>query len=94
MDVNFYASYREIAGQKTVTFDIPEKSSIRDLVEHISAHFPLLKTQLLDEKGELHRHVHVFIDGRDTYYLPEGLETILKLNEKVDIFPPVAGGVY
>ncbi len=94
MNVNFYANYREIAGQKTVAFDIPENSTIRDLVEHISVQFPPFKTQLLDEKGELYRHVHVFIDGRDTYYLPEGLETILKLNEKVDIFPPVAGGVF
>lgn len=92
MKVNFYATFRLITGQKTVEFDLPPGSSIRDLIIQVIRKFPPFSGQLLDDQGEMFRHIHVFIDGRDTYYLPEGLETILHQEEKIDIFPPVAGG--
>jgi len=92
MKVNFYATFRVITGTKTVEIDLPHGSTIRDLVNQLIDQFPDFKGQLLDKDGELFRHIHVFIDGRDTYYLPENLETVLNQDEKIDIFPPVAGG--
>ncbi|PKN86584.1 MAG: MoaD/ThiS family protein [Chloroflexi bacterium HGW-Chloroflexi-8] len=92
LKVNFYATFRVFTGAKTVEFDLPHGSTIRDLVNLVMQQFPEFKGQLLDKDGELFRHIHVFIDGRDTYYLPENLDTILNQDEKIDIFPPVAGG--
>ena len=54
--------------------------------------YPDFDGQLLDENGDLFRHIHIFINGRDTYYLPDDLNTILKPQDKIDIFPPVGGG--
>ena len=92
LKVNFYATFRVLTGKKTVEFELPVGSSIRDLINQVIAIFPAFTGQLLDGQGEMFRHIHVFINGRDTYYLPEGLETVLQQDEKIDIFPPVAGG--
>lgn len=90
--VNFYATYRAIVGQKTIEFNIPTGSTVQQLVDMIIARYPDFDGQLLDEKGALYRHIHIFINGRDTYYLPEDLNTILESEDKIDIFPPVGGG--
>lgn len=92
MNVRFYATYRAIVGAKTVEFEIPAGASVRALLEAVVRRYPPLGPELLDANGELHRHVHVFINGRDTYYLPENMETPLDAQDTVDIFPPVAGG--
>ncbi len=92
MNVRFYATYRALVGAKNVEFLVPEGASVRGLLSEIIRRYPPLGPELLDEKGELHRHVHVFINGRDTYYLPQNMETVLDAQDTVDIFPPVAGG--
>lgn len=92
MKVNFYATFRALAGKKTVKFDLPAGSTVRDLVAKIYETFPDFQGKLLDDEGELFRHVHIFINGRDTYYLPDNMDTTLSAEDKIDVFPPVGGG--
>jgi MoaD family protein len=92
VNVNFYATFRAMIGQKTKEIQIPAGSTIRQLVDTIINLYPDFQGQLLDENGELFRHIHVFINGRDAYYLPKNLDTVLTQQEKIDIFPPVGGG--
>ncbi|MCZ7568268.1 MAG: MoaD/ThiS family protein [Ardenticatenaceae bacterium] len=92
MKVRFYATLRRIVGAKTVTFSIPEDVTVRQLVAEIVRQYPGLRAALLDESGELHSYVHVFVNGRDAPYCEDGLETVLTANDTIDIFPPVAGG--
>ena len=92
MEVHFFATLRQITGQKTVEFDLPEGATTRDLVDAIVDRFPPIRRELLNEKGELWPHVHVFINGRDAPFLKEGLDTVLTADDIVNIFPPVAGG--
>jgi molybdopterin synthase sulfur carrier subunit len=94
LKVNFYATYRAIVGQKTVEFDIPSGSTVQKLVDLIIERYHDFGGQLLDEQGNLYRHIHIFINGRDTYYLPHDLKTVLDPKDKIDIFPPVGGGTY
>jgi molybdopterin synthase sulfur carrier subunit len=37
-------------------------------------------------------HVHVFVNGRDAPYLENGVQTIIKSTDTVNIFPAVGGG--
>ncbi len=90
--VNFFATLRQITGQKTVEFDLPPDLTVRQLVEEVVTHFPPMRPELLNEAGELHRHVHVFVNGRDAPFLSEGMETIIKPTDTVNIFPAVGGG--
>lgn len=92
MKINFYATLRQIVGQKTVDLKIEEGSTIHELVHQIVAVYPALREQLLDQHGQLLGYVHVMINGRDAPYLESGLDTKIQMTDKVDIFPAVGGG--
>ncbi len=92
MKVNFYATYRPIVGGKTVDFDVNHGITVQQLVEAIIARFPVMRREMLDEKGELYSHVHIFVNGRDACYLEKGMETVIQAEDTLNIFPPVGGG--
>ena len=92
MKVNFYATLRQIAGQKTVEFDLPAGVRAQDVVDVVVAAFPDMRPELVDEQGQLLGHVHLFINGRDVPYLEHREETIIQAGDKVDFFPAVGGG--
>jgi sulfur-carrier protein len=92
MKVNFYSTLREIVGQKTVEIDLPENTTVRQLVEEIIRQYPLLERELVDERGNLYQHVHVFVNGRDVPFLVDRVDTQLSMADKISIFPAVGGG--
>jgi molybdopterin synthase sulfur carrier subunit len=92
MKIHFFATLRQITGQKTVEFDIPEGTDVMALVEIVVTRFPPMRAELLDEEGKLWRHVHVFVNGRDAPYLENGLATYVRQEDVVNIFPAVGGG--
>jgi molybdopterin converting factor small subunit len=71
---------------------MPDESSIQDLLDRLIERCPTLGEKLLDADRKLTRSVQVFIDGRNAFHLPEGLETKLRADQSVDIFPAIAGG--
>lgn len=92
MRVNFFATLRPMAGGKTVDFGLPEGTSIRALVDAIVTRFPPMRQELLAPDGNLYEHVHVFVNGRDAQYLPLGMDTLLSLQDTLNVFPAVGGG--
>ena len=47
--------------------------------------------RVLDEQGEVRRHVNVFVDGENVRFL-SGLATPVAENSTIVIFPAVSGG--
>jgi molybdopterin synthase sulfur carrier subunit len=92
MKVSFYATLRDVVGQKTIEVDIAEKATIRQLVDIIVERYPLLRKKLLNEDDNLWGHVHVFINGRDAPFLEEKMQTVIKPDDSISIFPAVGGG--
>jgi len=92
MDVSFYATLRPIVGSKTVALDLPDGTNVRQLLDAVLERFPAMREELVDERGELFPHVHLFINGRDAPMLERGMRTVLQASDKVDVFPAVAGG--
>ncbi len=92
MQIHFFATLRQITGQKTVVFELPEDPTVREMVEIVVTRFPPMRKELLDENGDLWQHVHVFINGRDAPYLAQKMETIIAPTDKINIFPAVGGG--
>jgi molybdopterin synthase sulfur carrier subunit len=91
MEISFYATLRDVVGDKSVYVDdAPSMTVGRMLHEVLTAH-PALRVKLLDERGELHTHIHILVNGRDVRFL-DGLETIVAPQDSVRIFPPVGGG--
>lgn len=92
MKVNFYATLRPIVGQKTIDVDIPDGATIGQLLSAIVAAYPALRPEMLDENGDLHGHIHFFVNGRDVPYLEHQIDTVLKHDDVISVFPPVGGG--
>jgi molybdopterin synthase sulfur carrier subunit len=92
MQVNFYATLRQIVGSKTIEVSLEEGETIRQLLDRILELYPLLRPQLLDEHGNLHGHVHIIVGGRDVQFLEDSLDTELKPGDMISVFPAVGGG--
>ena len=92
MNVNFYATLRQVTGRKSVEFPLPDGATVQQLLDAVLGRFPDMRTDLLDAQGRLYPHVHLFINGRDAPYLDRALETPLAKDDAVDLFPAVGGG--
>jgi len=92
MKVNFFATLRDIVGGKTVEFDVNHGVTAQELLDAIIVKFPLMKKELLNEKGEMYGHVHFFINGRDVQFTDEKFQTKIMQEDTVNVFPAVGGG--
>jgi sulfur-carrier protein len=92
MKVTFFATLRQIVGQKVVDFNLGHDASIQDLLDAMLSQYPALGVELINEIGVLYDHVHIFVNGRDASFLEEGMATILAETDTVGIFPAVGGG--
>lgn len=92
MKVNFFATLRDIAGGKVVEFDVDQSTTAQELLDAIIVKFPPMKKELLKENGEMHGHVHFFINGRDVQFMDEGFQTKILQDDTVNVFPAVGGG--
>jgi sulfur-carrier protein len=91
MQVKLYASLRQAAGTKMMDVEIQPGSTIRDVLIEVTRRFPVLEKSIWKDQGELTEFVHVFINGENIRHMA-GLETTLKPEDHVDIFPPLVGG--
>jgi molybdopterin synthase sulfur carrier subunit len=91
MQVKLYASLRQAAGIKMMDVDVNAGTTIREVLLVVTNRYPVLVKLVWKDDGELSDHAHVFINGENVRHL-SGLETILKADDHVDIFPPVVGG--
>ncbi len=68
-----------------------EPGALNQLVDRLEESYPGFKARLLDESGELHYFVNIYVNGEDVHFL-QGLETATKSGDEVSIVPAVAGG--
>lgn len=92
MRVNFYATLRETVGGKTVDVSVRPPTSVRTVLEAVTRERPGLAEHIWKTPGEVYEHIRVFVNGRDSSLLPQGLETPLEVQDTLDVFPPVGGG--
>ncbi len=91
MQVKLYASLRVAAGTKMMDIEVQPGSKIRDILIEVTRRYPVLETHIWKTPGELSEHAQVFINGENIRHLA-GLDSPLKPDDHVDIFPPVVGG--
>ena len=91
MEVRFYATLRDIVGGRAVEVELQSGGTVRGLLTRLFEQHPDLQSRVVDEAGEIRRAVNVFVNGRSIRYL-NGLDTELRPDDELAIFPPVAGG--
>lgn len=92
MQFHLYATFRLLAGVKTLNIDLPDGTTVRQAVQAVVEQCPVLRSHWLDDSGDLHAHVHIFINGDDVQNLDRQLDTPLPADSVLDFFPPVGGG--
>ena len=92
MKVNFFATLRDIAGGKTVEFDVDHGITAKELLDTIIEKFPPMKMELLNAEGRMYGHVHFFINGRDVQFMEDEFQTKITVDDTVNVFPAVGGG--
>ena len=76
---------RRIAGGRA---DHPlEGATVRDVLQTLEREQPGVRGWILDERGQLRRHINVFVNGE---YGEE--ETRVGPEDRVDILPAISGG--
>jgi molybdopterin synthase sulfur carrier subunit len=92
MHVNFYATLRPLAGGKVIDVSLAAPARVLGVLQAATKDKPALADAMWQSPGILKDHIKVFINGRQSVHLPYELETILQLDDALDVFPPVGGG--
>ena len=66
--------------------------TLRDLLDDLDVRYPGLKYRIVDDEGELHRFVNLYVNDEDVRYLAS-LDTTVQEGDTVSILPAVAGGM-
>jgi molybdopterin synthase sulfur carrier subunit len=68
-----------------------EGTTIREVLDHLTATHPAVKGQLLNDDGTLHRFLNVYVNDDDVRYLG-GVDAPVANGDEITLLPAVAGG--
>jgi len=91
MKVRAYATLRDLLQSKTVEVDVPQETTIREVLRQLAARHPVLQGKLWDGDEQLTGYVKVMLNGRAIEHLA-GLESRVCPDDDIALFPPVGGG--
>jgi sulfur-carrier protein len=70
-----------------------EGSTVGEVLLRLTKTYPLIKGQLLNDDGSLHRFLNVYVNDDDVRYLG-GVEALIANDDEITLLPAVAGGVW
>ena len=79
---------KTVDGQRALT---AEGGTVAELIDDIERRYPGFRSQLVDDSGQLHRFVNVYLNDEDVRFL-QGPQTTLSEGDEVSILPALAGG--
>ncbi len=68
-----------------------QAATVRAALDELERAYPGLKGLVRDDRGEIHHHVNVYVNGEEIAAL-QGLDTPLRDGDEVSIIPALAGG--
>ncbi|RME43473.1 MAG: MoaD/ThiS family protein [Caldilineae bacterium] len=66
-------------------------ATVIEVIDHLDAAYPGLKSRICDESGQIKRYVNIFINEDEIRTL-QGAETPVGERDEVSIVPAMAGG--
>ncbi|AEM39659.1 MoaD family protein [Pyrolobus fumarii 1A] len=89
--VVLFAIFREVAGWHERVYDVPEGTTVAQLVEMIFREHPELRKSI-EELLERGYSTLILVNGRPVEFLRDGEKTVLRDGDRVALIPPAAGG--
>ena len=90
LELRFFATFRAAVGQKTIYREYPDGSTVGDILRALEEEFEGLAGELVED-GEIRDQLSVLKNGREVLHM-EGIETAMEDDDRLSVFPPVAGG--
>ena len=88
VEVRVASVMQKLTGEKVLR---AQGNTVGEVLEELERRFPGIKSQVIDEGGDLHRFVNVYRNDEDIRYLGR-LETPLADGDTLSILPALAGG--
>jgi sulfur-carrier protein len=83
---------RDLAdGAAELPVELPDESSLSEVLDAALGPWPILASRIRDERGEIRRHVNVFVDGEDAKRA-QGVQTPVTPTSTVHVINAVSGG--
>ncbi|MFQ5692684.1 MAG: MoaD/ThiS family protein [Nitrospinota bacterium] len=92
--VVFQPPLTRITGEKEVQVPL-DGGTLKDVLDHLAARSPKLKTALFDEDGELSHEYNCFLNGENLRARADGrsaTEAAVRDGDEVVILMPISGG--
>jgi len=83
--VRLRGQLEKLAGGESV-IDI-DAGTVTELLQQLEQDHSGLEGWILDERGELRRHINVFVNGE-----PAEPDTVIDGKDKIEILPAISGG--
>jgi len=92
VEVKYYALIREATGRKGEAIELPEVSSVEDLLALLVRIYKEgLTDSIYNDEGRVRDYLSFMLNGLNIYSL-KGLSTPLRDGDVFAILPPVGGG--
>jgi molybdopterin synthase sulfur carrier subunit len=88
------SALRKWAGDKEiidVSMPLDVRMTIVEAVEMLGREYPGVRQRVLDDQGNIRRHVNVFVDGENVRFA-QGNATQVAHDSEVRIYPAMSGG--
>jgi molybdopterin converting factor small subunit len=94
INVKGYLTYREVIGQQEIQQPDDILVTLVDFIRGLAEALPEKQGQtLFDHKtGTINQSVAIMLNGVHYNHLPDRLETVLKDQDEIAVFPPGVGG--
>jgi molybdopterin synthase sulfur carrier subunit len=89
IEVQFFATFREIFESKCVQMEVGSGSTVKDLLNLVCN--TRERRERVFDNGKLKPYILVMKNGRHIQHL-KGLATELNDGDTISVFPPIAGG--